>query len=543
MNPGLRASLFVSICLLMSGARVARAAGDISGWQHDNATQVEGGIIVGALPSASGVRAFMGIPYAAPPIGSLRWRPPQAVLPWKGVRKVNHFAASCKQSLLGKTDVLAESQVHPSSEDCLYLNVWTSAAAPDERRPVLLWIHPSGMTHGEGSIPAYNGEILSDKGLVVVTINYRLGIFGTLAHPDLSRESAHKVSGNYALLDMIAAIKWTRRNISAFGGDPTRITLYGESSGGRAVSALSTSPLVKDEFIGVIAGDTIYSKFWGGDAKLADAERSGAEFAAATGGGSIDSLRRMSADELLVAASKHNYRQFEFLNDGWALSGDVISAQKGGTSRDIPILTGMTADFASAVLSPVSAKEYVSSSRKEFAELADRFLALYPGSTDEEAAESQRAEFTEFTTWTHTEWAALHTQIGDKAYFYLFTRSIPSPRNARTIFRSDALLPPRLGAWHTGEIPYAFDSLGKLDRPWTSADYHLADIMSSYWVNFVKTGDPNGPGLPQWPTYGDKDKPVQELGDEIGPRPPVLNKEKAAFWSDYYYGGGTKQAR
>jgi para-nitrobenzyl esterase len=387
------------------------------------------------------------------------------------------------------------------------------------------------MIIGEGSIPAYDGEALSKKGLVVVTINYRLGIFGTLAHPELSRESAKKVSGNYALLDMVAAIKWTRHNIAAFGGDPARITLYGESAGGRAVSALSTSPMVRGDIHGVIAGDTLYTISWG-SAKLADAERSGVEFTKAAGVASIGALRHMSSDELMAAASKYQYRQFEFLDDGWALSGDIFAAEKSGESHDIPILTGITADFSSAILDPVSAKEFAETSRKEFGKLADRFLTLYPSSSDAEAAESQLASFTDSVAWIHSEWAAAHTSTGHRAYLYLFRRSIPPPPNARTIFRSSASLPKVLGAYHTGEIPYAFDSLVKLDRPWTSVDYHLADIMSSYWVNFATKGDPNGPGLPRWPAYGDEDKPVMELGDQVGAIPLSLSKAKAKFWAE-----------
>lgn len=531
---GAKETFYLLSALVAISGSAASGAADVQGnGMSDRSVRVDGGLISGVPPTADGVRVFKGIPYAAPPVGDLRWRTPQAVVPWKGVRRANDFAASCMQPPLRETDIYRETQVHPSSEDCLYLNVWTSARSPDERRPVLLFVHPSGLIAGEGSIPAYDGESLSKKGLVVVTINYRLGIFGTLAHPELSRESANKVSGNYALLDMVAAIKWARRNIAAFGGDPARITLFGESAGGRAVSALSTSPLVRGDIHGVIAGDTIYAQLWGGGAKLADAEGAGADFATASGAGSIGDLRRIPADELIVAASKYQYRQIEFVEDDCVLSGDVFAAQKSGTQHNIPILTGITADFSSAFFRPLPAQEFIENSRKQFGELADRFLALYPASSDAEAADSQRAYVTDLTAWIHTAWAAALTRAGNRAYLYLFTRTVPPPRNARTLFMSDAVRPERLGAWHTGEIAYAFDTLAKLDRPWTPTDHHLADIMSSYWENFVAKGDPNGVGLPRWPVYGDSDKPLLQLGDRVEAIAPVLSAEESRFWSDY----------
>jgi para-nitrobenzyl esterase len=222
-----------------------------SGWR-DMIVHVDGGMVSGISGATHGVHVFKGLPYAAPPTGDLRWRPPQPVVPWAGVRKADTFGASCMQAPLQRTSIFYDGP-HPTSEDCLFLNVWTSAQSIDERRPVILWIHDGGLGFGEASRAMADGEILSKKGAVVVTINYRLGVFGMLAHPELSRESEQGVSGNYALLDMVAAIKWTRRNIAAFGGDPGRITLFGESVGSRAASALSTSPLVKGDIHGVIA--------------------------------------------------------------------------------------------------------------------------------------------------------------------------------------------------------------------------------------------------------------------------------------------------
>lgn len=518
---------WLGLALSMVGSTHASDEG-ASHWLRDNLVYVDGGSVTGVLGASPGVRVFKGIPYAAPPVGELRWRAPQPVKSWEGARRSDTFSAGCAQPPLQSTNIYYDGP-HPTSEDCLYLNVWTAARSSGEHHPVLLWIHDGALRWGEGSRPAYDGEALSKKGLVVVTINYRLGVFGMLAHPELSRESEKGVSGNYGLLDMIAAIKWTRRNIAAFGGDPERITLFGESVGARAVSALSTSPLVKGDIHGVIASDTLFI----GDSNLADAERAGVEFAKAAGAASIDDLRKMSADDLIAASSKYQGPSFEFVNDHWALSGDIFAAEKSGSELDIPILTGSTADHATAaIFGPISAGDFAAQARKTYGELSDRFLALYPSSSDDEATVSERFSFNDSVAWTHDEWAAAHTKSGHRAYLYYFTHAIPPPPNART--PSGGLLPKRLGAFHTGEIPYAFDSLAKLDRPWTADDRQLADIMSSYWANFAATGNPNGSGLPRWPAYGDVERPVMELGDRVRPIHRVLGKAKEEFWTDSF---------
>jgi para-nitrobenzyl esterase len=491
--------------------------------------RVEGGLVAGTVGAIRGVRVFKGIPYAAPPIGDLRWRAPAPIVPWRGVRQASVFGSNCMQFPLRKTDISYRRPM-PVSEDCLYLNVWTAAHSANDRRPVLLWIHDGGMVSNGGSGAEYDGEALANKGAIVVTINYRLGIFGMLAHPELSRESARGVSGNYSLLDMIAAIKWVRRNIAAFGGDPGRVTLYGESAGGMAASALFTSPLVKGDIRGVIAGDTI---LFGQIPSMADGERAGVEFTKAAGIASLSALRRMTAREVMALASKVNAR-FGILNDGWVLSGDVMDAEKSVAQHAVPIITGITADFGSVIVDPVPAKEYPAKAQAKFGGLTNRFLTLYPGATDPETGESQRALVTDAVAWMHNEWAAAHTRAGHRAYAYMFIHAIPPPPNARTIIGKDTALPPRLGAWHTGEIPYAFDSLAKVDRAWTASDRRVADIMSSYWVNFAATGDPNGAGLPPWPVYGDPSGSVMELGDEMRARPQMLVPNKQRLWTDYF---------
>jgi para-nitrobenzyl esterase len=536
------AHLVLRLLLSISATEPIHAADASSVWAHDNVVHVEGGTVAGA-PSATpaGVRVFKGIPYAAPPTGGLRWQPPQPVIPWNGVRRADTFAPSCTQPRLDPSDLiydLVPSETQAISEDCLYLNIWTAAHSQSERRPVLLWIHPSAGTIGGAVAPPYDGEALAKKGIVVVTINYRLGVLGFLAHPELSRESPHHVSGNYGLLDMIAAVKWVRRNISRFGGDPDRITLCGESHGGAAVSALTASPLIRGDIHGAIVMDSVQTSY----SKLTDEERNGAEFAKAAGAASIKDLRHMPPERLMAALSafqtQNHSISLDHILDNWVFSADLFSTEKQGIQRNIPILTGSVADVG-ATFSPVPAATFIEESHAAYGTLVNHYLGLYPGGSDEEAAVSQVRSWTDRLAWMHDKWAALHTAGGGRAYLYFFTHAPPRPPNARQAAFGGPLR-EHLGAYHTGEVPYVFNSLGKLDFPWTASDYRLADIMTSYWANFAAKGDPNGPGLPRWPAYGDLDKPVMELGDQVRSIPRVLNEAKEAFWTDYLLKSKTK---
>jgi para-nitrobenzyl esterase len=450
------------------------------------------------------------------------------------VRKADTFAPSCIQTRLDPSDLvydLVPNDAQPISEDCLYLNIWTAAHSANERRPVLLWIHPSAAILGGAAAPPYDGEALARKGVIVVTINYRLGVLGFLAHPELSKESDHHASGNYGLLDMIAAIKWVRRNISGFGGDADRVTLCGESHGGAAVSALTASPLIRGDIHGAIVMDSVQISY----EKLADEERNGAAFSKAAGAASIEDLRKMSPERLLSAVSafraQNNSIALDHILDNWVFTARLFSAEAQGTQRDIPILTGSTADFG-ATFSAVPAATFSEQAHRTYGNLASRFLELYPAATDEEASVSQVRSSADSYAWMHDEWAALHTGRGGRAYLYFFSHAPPRPPNARQAAFGGPLR-KRLGAYHTSEVPYMFDSLGKVDFPWTAYDRHLADVMTSYWVNFVTNGDPNGPGLPRWPAYGRRAKPVMELGDQVRPIPTVLGKAQSQFWTEY----------
>ena len=497
--------------------------------------RVEGGMVIGVAEPMGGVQVFRGIPYAAPPVGDLRWRPPEPVQPWQGVRQAADFAPEAVQDETQdyNTTSFAYPESQSVSEDCLYLNIWTAADSVRDRRPVMLWIHGGGFSWGGGGRGAYDGEALSRKGVVVVTINYRLNVFGFLAHPELSRESPRGVSGNYGLLDIIAAIKWTRRNIAAFGGDPDRITIFGESAGSIAVSALVASPLVKGDFKGAIAESILFMEA----RKLADAEVEGARFLGATGARSIGELRALSADRLFAAYVKSDAGIKTMpVVDNWVLDGDVFSAEARGSQNNVPILTGSNSDEGSTVVGPVSAPLFIERSRQIYGAGLDRFLSLYPAVTDLEAAQSQLAGFRDRILWQHMNWAALHTRNHNRAYLYFFTHAPPLAPGSHFRNRDGGHLPGGIGARHEAEYCYAFDSLAHVKNPWRPIDAHLADVMSSYWANFAAKGDPNGDGLPMWPVYGSSREDVMELGDRVAAVSPVLSDAKARFWADEYDG-------
>jgi para-nitrobenzyl esterase len=326
-----------------------------------------------------------------------------------------------------------------------------------------------------------------------------------------------------------------RRNISGFGGDPDQITLCGESHGGAAVSALTASPLIRGDIHGAIVMDSVQTSY----AKLADEERNGAEFARAAGAASIKDLREMPPERLLAALSafraQNNAIALDHTLDNWVFTTELFSAEAQGTQHNIPILTGSTSDFG-AVFGAASAAMFREEAHTAYGSLANRFLELYPAGSDEEAAVSQIRSSTDSFAWMHDKWAALHTAGGGRAYLYFFTHAPPRPPNARQAAFGGPLR-EHLGAYHTGEVPYMFNSLDKLDFPWTASDHRLADVMTSYWANFAAKGDPNGPGLPRWPVYGKKARSLMDLGDQVRAIPPVLSKAKADSWADFYQSG------
>jgi para-nitrobenzyl esterase len=483
--------------------------------------KIESGSLSGTTTD-SGIRVFKGIPYAAPPVGDLRWRPPQPPAKWNGVRQADKFSDSCMQALTRSRNPWTKEFMaqNSASEDCLCLNVWTGAKpsknGSGEKRPVFVWIHGGAFAEGSGEVATYDGEELAKKGLIVVTINYRLGAFGFLSHPELTKESPNQASGNYGLLDCVAALQWVRKNIAAFGGDPGRVTLAGQSAGAIAVHALLASPLAKGLFHRAIAESglgLVQAR------ALAAAEQDGVKWAESKNARSLQELRAKSAQELMGGA------RFGVVTDGWLLpkeAGGIFT--QGKLQNDVPILAGLTADEGSAapVYGKIKAEDFIRQSQQRFGEQAQTFLQLYPAGDQAQAGLSQKQSARDQGLTTLYLWASDRVKTSNaKTYTYFFTRGIPWPEH------------PEFGAFHSGDIPYFFANLKQLNRPWQAADRKLSDTASSYWVNFARTGNPNDKGLPNWPAFDPAAQVTMELGENISPR-PVAEKDKLAFFTQYF---------
>ncbi len=467
--------------------------------------QTEYGLISGVYNENSGITSFKGIPFAAPPVGDLRWKEPQPPAPWEGILETKEFCASCMQHLAySRNPWTKEFMVQDSiSEDCLFLNIWTPAETQEEKLPVMVYIHGGGLSEGSGSVAVYDGEELSRKGIIVITINYRLGALGFLAHPELTAESSHNASGNYGFLDQVAALKWVQNNIAAFGGDPSRVTISGQSAGAASVNALILSPLASGLFSGAITqSGTTFSSGLMGARMLSDAEEMGVEFANSKGATSISELRAMSAEDILaVDPNQPGMGRFGGVVDGYFQVNDRNTVFNEGKQNDTPFMSGANADET----------RYMGSQ-------GDDFKALYPYSTEEEkAAQVKKAgqEQSRLNTYLWMEYRAKTSNT--KSYQYFFERAIPWPEH------------PEFGAFHTAEVPYMFNNMKMVvSHTMEKTDTIVADIMSSYWANFVKTGDPNGAGLPVWEPYSDKHE-VMRIGENMEMMPIAASDEKFEF--------------
>jgi para-nitrobenzyl esterase len=481
----------------------------------DQPVRVENGLVSGTVGITSDVQVFKGIPYATPPVGDLRWRAPKPAQKWEGVRKADQFGATCMQTPYPEGSPYRTAP-EPVSEDCLYLNIWTGAKSPKEGRPVMVWIHGGAFTRGAGSNAVYDGEELAKKGVVLVTINYRLGIFGFLAHPELTKESDRNSSGNYGILDQIAALEWVQKNIQAFGGDPKRVTIFGESAGSWAVNLLVATPLAKGLFQRAIGESGANFAML---PKLADAEQTGVRIAKAMGADSIAALRAKSAAELLKAggqAARPNV-------DGWMLPDQVFAIFAKGKQNDVPTLIGSNADEGTA-FTPASVKEdaFKEQARTRFGDQAEQYLSIYPARSDEQAHASAAAAMRDQTFgWEMRTWARMQAKTGkSKVYLYYFSRVPPGP------------VGKRLGAYHASEIRYVFDNLRNTQAD--DIDRTIADDMSSYWVNFATHGDPNGKHVPKWPAYTEKNDVAMGFGEEHIETTQLPNKPGLDFFDAYF---------
>ncbi|MFZ1031681.1 MAG: carboxylesterase family protein [Candidatus Acidiferrales bacterium] len=472
--------------------------------------KTETGTVEGTLNTDHTVRMFKGVPFAAPPVGDLRWKTPQPPLSWQGIRHADKFGSPCMQ-----TDVFGDIYFRDSqpSEDCLNLSIWIPAHPAQAKLPVIVWFYGGGFVAGSNSEPRYDGESLAKKGVIIVSPNYRLGIFGFFSHPELTKESEHHASGNYGLLDQVAALHWVLRNVSAFGGDPHNITIAGESAGSLSVSALMASPLSKHLFQKAIgeSGAFFPSRPTGGMQlkRLAETEKFGVKFAQSLGANSLAELRAKPANDLLQAAAQHNKgSDFHPNIDGYFLTTEVRTIYEKGAQSHVPLLAGWNADEnkMSVLLAPQkpTARSFAEQAQARFDGDASEFLKLYPAATDQEALLSAEAlagdDFIAFSTWKCTD---IQAKTGDAPVYQYHFEQIPAVKPGKMI---GSLPASEAGARHAGEIEYVFETLKSEEGvPWTAADFKVSEQMASYWTNFAKTGDPNGDHLPKWPPYASQD--------------------------------------
>jgi para-nitrobenzyl esterase len=446
------------------------------------------------------VRAFLGIPYAAPPLGPLRWKAPAPAAKWKSVRDATNYGARCMQGHPFEDMVFQDAG---ENEDCLYLNVFTPAGAKTKSKlPVMFWIHGGGYRGGSGSEPRHDGDFLPAKDVVLVTINYRLGVFGFLATATLAQEAGGS-TGNYGLMDMIAALRWVQQNITQFGGDPANVTIFGESAGSFAVSTLMASPLAQGLFAKAIGESGGAMNVGAPDTRtLADREQRNQEWVNTLGVSSLAELRTLPAATILAAATAKDAPSFSAVVDGTVLTEPVAETYAAGKQARVPLLAGWNRDEGGPLRQPMTADAWQKNAAKLFGDDAQSFLALYPDDTDEQSERSaidyDGDTFIAFGTW---KWIEAQVKTGD-APVYRYHFELPAPPSE---------FHPSSYAFHSDDIEYVFGTLDT--RPgavWRPEDRKLSDEMMDYWTNFAKTGDPNGPGLPEWPRY-DKTDEVMHL--------------------------------
>lgn len=484
--------------------------------QQNPQVTVANGTLEGTIDS-TGVHSFKGIPYAAPPVGDLRWKEPQPAANWSGVRKADHFGHNAMQkNVFGDMSFRSDNM----SEDCLYLNVWAPANAAGKKLPVLVYFYGGGFVAGDGSEPRYDGESLAQKGIVSVTLNYRLGVFGFMAHPELTKESPHHASGNYGLLDQNAALRWVKANIAAFGGDPDHITIAGESAGSIAVSAQMASPLSKDLIAGAIGESGAMINPTLPAIPLEESEKGGLKIAEKEDAKSIADLRAIPAAQLLEDASKPGMPGalpgLSETVDGYFLVKPIVATFEAGEQAHVPLLVGWNSGEmpyqALLQAAPPTVANYTDKVKSLYGDQAAEVLKLYPATTDVEAAKAATElgsdRFIVYSSW---KWSDMQTKTGGHpVYRYMFSRVRPPLQGggvaglAGGVIKGGAAAPapppvPYKAAVHASEIEYALGNLASNKfYAWTPDDYKASATMEDYFANFIKTGNPNGKGLPKW---------------------------------------------
>jgi para-nitrobenzyl esterase len=460
----------------------------------DDPVRLDSGMVSGGAISSAGVRAFRGIPFAAPPVGELRWRAPQRVGPWAGVRDASQFGNVCIQPPgEGRLNIAAMEGSPPLNEDCLTLNVWTTARSAGDSLPVMVYFFGGAFTEGGGSVPLYDGAALAQKGAVVVTMNYRLGAFGFFAHPALTASSSLNTSGNYGIMDMLASLEWVQANIEVFGGNPENVTIFGQSAGAMAIESLVTSPRAADLFHRAIGQSIMGGGVMPGMGTLDRAEQRGVEAAQAAGVSTAAELRALTAEQVV-----NYFRSAGMIVDNWAIPEDPARVFADGRQNRVDVLFGANRDesFFPARTTP---EQFVEQAKNRYGELSDAYLSVYPHATADEAGVASAEAFRDQAFWNAHRTADYQRQLGQSAYVFFFTQNPPGAYGEA------------LPATHASEVPYVFNNLGELplfpDRSVPElaaasvADKKLADQMSSYWVNFARSGNPNGDNLPRWPKH------------------------------------------
>lgn len=494
----------------------------------------------------SGISMFKGVAYAQPPVGELRWKEPQPLKNWEGTRRADHFAPRAMQ-----LPIYSDMQFRSDgiSEDCLYLNIWSPAKKQNEELPVLVYFYGGGFRAGDGSEYRYDGENMARRGIVSITVNYRLGVFGFLAHPDLTNESAHHASGNYGLMDQTEALRWIHKNIAAFGGNPENITIAGESAGSTSVCAQVISPLPRNLFAAAI-GESGSVLGYRPTASLQEAEKHGVQFAENTGARSIHDLRAMSAQQILQATEKPG-TDFPIDVDGYFFPENPLTLYKAGKIARVPLLIGWNTGEGNwkGILGnrEPTVDNYIQSVKKIYGRDADQILKIYTVHSDADVQSVASALSNDRSVYSTWKWADQHAKTNSQVYRYIFGQPRPGLRSAinqvpasAEINSTSSKKPEEIGgAVHSAEIEYALGNL-PTNRvyDWQPDDFMVSIIMQNYFLNFIKTKNPNGPGLPYWPLYQSwQSDPVQYIGTDTHreadiERPGFLLLEKSGSEDD-----------
>jgi len=498
MLPSMKKLLFLTLISFSTFAQsiIQTANGKVEGYLKEN------------------LRIFKGIPFAAPPVGEFRWKAPQPVQSWSGIKKCTAFSASPIQNKPQPFSCWTEEFIakpEPLDEDCLYLNVWTSSKNK-EKHPVLVWIYGGGLNSGSANCDIYDGEEMAKKGVVFVSINYRVGVMGFMAHPELSKESGYNSSGNYGFLDQMAALKWVQKNIAAFGGDPNNVTIAGQSAGAFSVNAMIASTLSKGLFHKAIpqSGGLLSNRF---SQNLAASEQQGLKFMEKVNCTSIAELRKKSADEIQKASNLPGFGRFGTTMDGYVLPTNIFEHFKNGKHNQVPIMTGwVTGDGSLMGVPNTSLENYKKEVEVKYGTKTEEFLSIFPATTDEEAKEAKLKQGLLGFAGMPSHLLAISTN--KPSYLYHFSHVPPDKPNF-----------PNYGAFHTSEVPYALHTLHTWNRDWQQLDKDLENTMAAYWVNFAKTGNPNGTGLPEWKTYDKQAGYIMILGDKVVIKKGLFKKE------------------